>query len=47
LVLVNAAAALVVGGVAEKLSDGMRRAEQSIESGAADMKLQELIRATT
>src|SRR2546427_1258726 len=46
LVLVNAAAALVVGGIVENLSEGMRRAEQSIDSGAADMKLGELVRAT-
>src|SRR6185437_7100211 len=44
LVLVNAAAALHVGGVAADLEEGMRLAEQSIDSGGASEKLTELIR---
>ena len=44
LVVVNAAAALHVGGVAENLASGTRLAEQSIDSGAAQMKLEQLIR---
>ncbi len=47
LVFVNAAAALVVGGVANDLREGVRLARQSIDSGAAIEKLNALIRATT
>lgn len=47
LVLVNAAAALHVGGLAPDVKEGMRLAEQSIDSGAAAGKLDELIRFTT
>jgi anthranilate phosphoribosyltransferase len=47
LVLVNAAAALHVGGVTADVKEGMRLAEQSIDSGAAGEKLNELIRFTT
>jgi anthranilate phosphoribosyltransferase len=46
LVIANAAAALHVGGEAENLSEAARRAEQSIDSGAALRKLEELVRAT-
>ena len=46
LVLVNAAAALHVGGSASDLRDGMRLAEQSIDRGDARGKLEELIRHT-
>jgi anthranilate phosphoribosyltransferase len=46
LVLINAAAALYVGGVAEDLQRARQLAEQSIESGAAQSKLDALIRAT-
>ena len=46
LVIVNAAAALHVGGVANDLREGTRLAEQSIDSGAALTKLEELIRNT-
>jgi anthranilate phosphoribosyltransferase len=46
LVLVNAAAALHVGGAAPDLKAGMRLAEQSIDSGRAGEKLNELIRFT-
>ncbi len=46
LVLVNAAAALLVGGRAHTLDDAARQAEQSIDSGAALQKLEQLIEAT-
>jgi anthranilate phosphoribosyltransferase len=44
LVVVNAAAALYVGGFAENLRAGAHLAEQSIDSGAAQMKLERLAR---
>jgi anthranilate phosphoribosyltransferase len=44
LVLVNAASALHVGGLAADLREGTRLAEQSIDSGAAQMKLEQLMR---
>ena len=44
LVLINAAAALHVGGVAGDLRDGARLAEQSIDSGTAQRKLEQLMR---
>jgi len=46
LVVVNAAGALFVGGKASKLSEAAGLAEKSIESGAAQMKLEQLIKAT-
>ena len=46
LVVANAAAALFVGGLASDLRDAARRAEASIDGGAARAKLQELARAT-
>lgn len=47
LVLVNAAAALHVGGLASNLKEGITLAEQSIDSGAANEKLDHLIRFTS
>jgi anthranilate phosphoribosyltransferase len=47
LVLVNAAAALHVGGITADLKEGMKLAEESIDSGSAGEKLNELIRVTT
>ncbi len=47
LVVANAAAALVVGGMDDELSDAARRAEESIDSGAAFEKLDQLVHATT
>jgi anthranilate phosphoribosyltransferase len=47
LVVVNAAAALHVGGLAENLREGARLAEQSIDGGAAQGKLEELIRISS
>ncbi len=46
LVIANAAAALYVGGIADTLLDAAKLAEQSIESGAAHAKLEQLIGAT-
>jgi len=46
LVVVNAAAALFVGGLAETLYEAARRAEQSIDAGAANAKLEQLVQAT-
>lgn len=46
LVIVNAAAALRVGGAASDLREAARLARQSLESGAARKKLEELVRAT-
>lgn len=46
LVVINAAAALHVGGVAADLRGGVRVAEQSIDSGRAAQKLEDLIQRT-
>jgi anthranilate phosphoribosyltransferase len=46
LVVVNAAAALLVGGKAHALHEAAGLAEQSIDSGAARTKLEQLIKAT-
>lgn len=46
LVLLNAAAALFVGGVCDDLTHATRLAEQSIDSGAALRKLEQLIQRT-
>jgi anthranilate phosphoribosyltransferase len=46
LVVVNAAAALFVGGLANTLSEAARLAEQSIDTGAALEKLEALARAS-
>jgi anthranilate phosphoribosyltransferase len=46
LVVANAAAALVVGGITEDLREGASLASESIDSGAALKKLDELTRAT-
>jgi anthranilate phosphoribosyltransferase len=46
LVILNAAAALTVGGMTDDLREGARLASQSIDSGAAMAKLDELVRAT-
>lgn len=45
IVLLNAAAALVVAGAASELLEGVARAAQSIDSGAAQGKLEGLIAA--
>jgi anthranilate phosphoribosyltransferase len=46
LVIANAAAALVVGGATDDLREGASLASQSIDSGAAMTKLDELVRVT-
>lgn len=46
LVILNAAAALHVGGAAQDLRAGVQLAEQSIDSGQASQKLDELIELT-
>jgi anthranilate phosphoribosyltransferase len=46
LVVINAAAALHVGGLAGDLHEGARLAEQSIDSGEAQRKLEQLMRAS-
>jgi anthranilate phosphoribosyltransferase len=46
IVVLNAAASLVVGRVARNLREGIGRAQDAIESGAAANKLQELITFT-
>ena len=46
LVIVNAATALRVGGVASDLREGTQLAAQSIDSGEARKKLDQLVRAT-
>ncbi|MGH9880237.1 MAG: anthranilate phosphoribosyltransferase [Pyrinomonadaceae bacterium] len=46
IVVANAAAALLVGGSASDLREGTRLAEESIDSGAAEAKLEQLIQAT-
>ena len=46
LVIMTAAAALVIGGLAGDLRDGARRAAEAIDSGAALAKLKRLIEAT-
>jgi anthranilate phosphoribosyltransferase len=47
LILINAAAALFVGGKAESLTEAIRLTEASIDSGAALMKLEQLIKMST
>jgi anthranilate phosphoribosyltransferase len=46
VVLLNAAAAIYVGGKAKDIKEGIQLAEKSIDSGAANQKLEELIRFT-
>lgn len=46
LVVLNAAAALIVGGIAKKPMQAARLAEQSIDSRSAQVKLERLIQAT-
>ncbi|HEU0025106.1 MAG TPA: anthranilate phosphoribosyltransferase [Thermoleophilaceae bacterium] len=46
LAVMNAGAAIYVGGLAETLSDGARRAEESIDSGAASAVLERWVERT-
>jgi anthranilate phosphoribosyltransferase len=45
-VLLNTAAALVVGQVAKDINDGINKAKETIDGGAAFKKLEELIKFT-
>src|SRR5262249_11715322 len=46
LVLINAAAALYIGAIATQYNEAAKLAAESIESGAAFEKLEQLIQAT-
>lgn len=46
IVVLNAAAGLVIGGVADDIADGIGRCHESIESGAAAGKFEALIEAS-
>ncbi|HEY3582276.1 MAG TPA: hypothetical protein VGK82_17100, partial [Pyrinomonadaceae bacterium] len=46
LVIMNAAAALLLGGAVNDLRDGARRASEAIDNGAALSKLERLVEAT-
>ena len=46
IVLVNSAAGIIVGGKAENFEEGMEKARESIESGAAYGKLKDLVKAS-
>ncbi|MDD4179411.1 MAG: anthranilate phosphoribosyltransferase [Candidatus Margulisbacteria bacterium] len=47
VVLLNAAAAIFVGGKAKDLEEGLKLAAESIDSGAANKKLEELVQFTS
>jgi anthranilate phosphoribosyltransferase len=47
IVVLNAAASLVIGKVARSLREGIAKAQQSIDNGAAAHRLQELVDFTT
>ena len=46
ITLLNAAAAIVAGGKADRLADGIKVAEESIDSGSALKKLELLRKAS-
>jgi anthranilate phosphoribosyltransferase len=46
IVLLNTAAALVVGQAAKDMNDGINKAKETIDSGTAFKKLEELIKFT-
>lgn len=46
IILINASAALVAAGKAANLKEGIKLAETSIDSGAANLKLESLVRYT-
>jgi anthranilate phosphoribosyltransferase len=46
VILLNAGAAVFVSGKAETIEGGVRRAEASVESGAAERALEDFVRAT-
>jgi anthranilate phosphoribosyltransferase len=43
IAVLNAGAAILVGGLAADLAEGVRKAQQSIDSGAARVKLEEFV----
>ena len=45
-VLLNSAAAIAVSGVCETLREGVRLAEQAIDSGAAAARVERFVQAT-
>lgn len=45
-VCLNAGAALYIGGKADTVTEGVKLAETLIDSGAAKLKLEEIIRLT-
>lgn len=47
IVIINAAAALIVGGIAKDMRDGIKIAAETIDSGAALKKLEDLRKYTT
>lgn len=47
IVLLNAGAAIYVAGVAKSLAEGVEKAQQAVESGAARAKLQQLVEFST
>jgi hypothetical protein len=47
LVIINAASALYVGGIADDFKEAAKIATESIDSGKTKEKLEDLIRATT
>ncbi len=46
VILLNAGAAIFVSGDTETVEDGVRRAEESIETGAAERALEDFVKAT-
>jgi anthranilate phosphoribosyltransferase len=46
IVLINAAAAIVAGDQAKSLSEGVQKAAEAIDSGAAKQKLDALVERT-
>jgi anthranilate phosphoribosyltransferase len=47
MLLLNASAAIVAGGAAESLAEGVAQAKHSVDSGAAARALESLVRAST
>ncbi|MBU0629622.1 MAG: anthranilate phosphoribosyltransferase [Candidatus Margulisbacteria bacterium] len=47
IVLLNAGAAIYVGGLAKDLNEGINKAAESLDSGAAKNKLEELVKFTS
>ncbi|MEX3009076.1 anthranilate phosphoribosyltransferase [Hoeflea sp. TYP-13] len=47
IVLLNTAAALVIGGIAEDIPEGIKKAEEAIDGGAAKASLDALVRTSS